>query len=179
MTPIRANNEVSYISVYAILAVLAFATVPELALGGLSNELLAASAILGTLAGLVYWVKLIQRGRWCEIAVHVNQVTVHSVSLFLSPRQQHYPLSQFSAVRSYITSGRFARNRVELVTKAGGEALLVAWFAPSNGARSFWSMPTEAESPKAALVRVSIANQCGLIDHGFLGTRLVGAEITT
>ena len=179
MTPIRANNEVSYISVYAILAVLAIKTVPELVQGGLSNRHLTASAILVTLVSLVYWVKLIQRSRWCEIAVNANQVTVHSVSLFFSPRQRHYPLSQFGSVRSYITLGRFTTNRVELVTQDGGEALLVACFVPSNGARSFWSIPTEAESFKAALVRESIATQCGIIDHGFLGTRLVGAEITT
>jgi hypothetical protein len=179
MPSVRANNEVSYISVYAILAVLAFATVPELALGGLSKELLVASVVLVALAALVYWVKLVQRHRWCEIAPHANQVTVHSVSPFFSARKQHYPLSQFGSVRSYITPGRFARNRVELVSKAGGEALLVAWFAPSNGARSFWSTPTEAESPKAASVREAIANQCALVDNGFLGTKLVGAQITT
>jgi len=179
MPSIRANNELSYISVYAILAVVAFITVPELALGNLSKELLVASMVFVALAALVYWVKLVQRHRWCEIAPHANQVTVHSVSPFLAPREQHYPLSEFGSVRSYIAPGRFARNRVELVTKAGGEALLVAWFAPSNGARSFWSMPTEAENPKAASLREAIAKQCGLIDSGFLGTKLVGAQITT
>lgn len=179
MPSIRATNEVSYMSVYAILAVLAFITVPELALGSLSKELLVASAVLATLAAVAYWVKLVQQHRWCEITPHANQVTVHSVSPFFSARKQQYPLSQFGSVRSYITPGRFPRNRVELVTKAGGEALLVAWFTPSNGARSFWSMPTEAENPKAASARDAIANQCALVNSGFLGTKLVGAQITT
>jgi hypothetical protein len=177
MTSIRANSEVSYISVYMILAVLVIAIGPELALGSLSKELLATSAVLIALAGLFYWVKLIQRHRLCEITVLTNQVTIHSVSPLFSPRQKHYPLEQFGSVRSYISLGRFPRNRVELVTKAGGEALLVAWFVPSNGARSFWSVPAEAESPKAALIRKTIADQCGLIDPGFQGTKMVGAEI--
>jgi hypothetical protein len=178
MQSIRATNEVSYMSVYAILAVLAFVAVPELALGSQSKELLVASAVLATLAAIAYWVKLVQQQRWCEITPHANQVTVHSVSPFFSARKQQYPLSQFGSVRSYITPGRFPRNRVELVTKAGGEALLVAWFTPSNGARSFWSIPTEAENPKAASARNAIANQCALVNSGFLGTRLVGAQLT-
>jgi hypothetical protein len=178
MATLRANNEVSYLSVYVTLAVSVFGTVRALALGELSNGQLALSVTFIALAGIFYWVKLIQQHCWCEITTYANQVTVHSVSPFFSPQQQHYPLSQFGSVRSYLTLSRFPSNRVELVTKAGGEALLVAWFEPSNGARSFWSMPTEAESTKAALLREAIAKQFGLIDQGFLGTKLVGTQIT-
>jgi hypothetical protein len=177
MTSIRASSEISYISVYTILVVLVIATGPELALGSLSNELLATSAVLIAVAVLFYWVKHIQRRRLCEITVLANQVTIHSVSPLFTRRQKHYPLEQFGTVQSYISPGRFSRNRVELVTKTGGEALLVAWFVPSNEARSFWSMPSEAESPKAALIRKTIADQCGLIDLGFQGTKMVGPEV--
>lgn len=177
MAPVCARNEVSYVSVYSILAFLVFALAPDLAMGSLSKKLLATSAVFISLAGLLYWVKLIQRHRLCEITMLANQVTIHSISPVFLPRHKYYPLDQFGYVRSFITPGSFPCNRVELVTKAGGEALLVAWFVPSNSARSFWSLPTVTESPKAALTRKAISNQCGLIDHGFQGRKMVGAEI--
>lgn len=177
MTSVRVNNEVSYMSVYVIFAVLVVGVGPELALGNLGKEVLVIALAATSLALIGIWIKLIQTRRQCEVDVLGNRVTIHSVSPFFLETHRHHQLDQFGSVRSYITPGRFPRNRVELVTKGGGEALLVAWFQPSNGARSFWSIPTEAESPKAALIRRNLASQCGLADEGFQGTKMVGAQI--
>lgn len=82
-------------------------------------------------------------------------------------------------MRSYTTIGRFTKNHVELVTKSGGEALIVAAFVPGINAQSFWSVPTEVESVKARYLRKEISSRCELIDQGFLGSKTVGALLET
>jgi hypothetical protein len=132
-------------------------------------------AILGGCALVAIWVKSVQAKRSVEIDAALNTVSIHSVSALFRPGIRRYPLDKFGSVRSYVTSGRYAKVVVELVTKPGGEALFVAAFPPDNGAKSFWSMSTEAENTEAASLRQAISAYAGVKDHGFLNTRLVGA----
>lgn len=68
-------------------------------------------------------------------------------------------------------------NRVEHVTKDGGEALLVAVFNPSNVAPSFISLPKEDENKSAEHLRQKIAFRIGVVDRGFLGNTMFGAQL--
>lgn len=98
------------------------------------------------------------------------------MSVLLRHKTTTFKLSEFGSVRSYITSEKFSKNVVELVTVAGGEALLLVWFYPDADKRK-WFVPGEVESIKATKLRVSISKVSGLRDDGFLGVRSVGKQI--
>lgn len=177
--PIHARSQVSYLLLYMLIGALVLEALRAIALGELTKSVLVIASILTLVTLVSWWIKAVQSRRWIEIDPQTRQVTIHAVSAFFSPIQNHYPLNQFSSVRSYMTIGRFPKNHVELVTKSGGEALIVAVFFPGIKAPSFWSVPTEVESAKAMHLRREISSRCGLIDGGFLGSKMVGALLET
>lgn len=177
MAPIRVHAANSYFSAYLLLGFLVATSAGALVGHEVDPAKLGAASVLGCLGFVALWVKSVQGKRWVEIDASRNQVSIRTVSPFFSPRTIHYPLSTFGAIRSYITVGRYPRNLVELVTQSGGEALLVAVLPPSNGAKSFWSMPSETENSQAATLRQQIAAYASLMDQGFLGSRLTGAQL--
>jgi hypothetical protein len=177
--PIQARDQVSYVLVYMLIGALMLEALRAIALGELTKNSMVTATLFAVTALVSGWIKAVQSRRRVEIDPQTGHVTIYFVSAFFSSTQIRYPLEQFGSVRSYITIGRFPKNYVELVTRNGGEALIVAAFAPTNGASSFWSFPTDTESAKAMHLRKEISSQCGLIDGGFLGSRMVGALIGT
>lgn len=177
MEPIRVQATSSYFSACLLLGFFVIAGAAAFFGQEAAPAKLAAASVLGGLGFIALWVKSVQGKRWLEIDASLNKVSIRTVSPFFTSKTIHYPLSTFGAVRSYITMGLYPGNLVELVTRSGGEALLVTSLAPSNGAKSFWSMPAEAESGHAAELRQQIAAYAGLEDQGYLGTRLVGAQL--
>jgi hypothetical protein len=177
MASIRANCQVSYASVYVPLLFVAVIISTALSTGKLDKSIYYFSTILGTLAAWALWIKSVQRQRYVEFSPSQMQASVHTSSLLFSRSIKKYPLEGFGTVRSYVTIGRFPKNRVELVTKQGGESLLVASFIPRSGARSFWSLPTAAENIEATELRNALSSQFGFTNQGFLGVKAVGAQL--
>lgn len=124
------------------------------------------------------WVEVVRGRRVAEIDAESGRVLIHSVSLLLRQKTSSFALTEFGSVRSYMTPGEFSKNVLELVTTAGGEALLLAWFNPGADKRK-WLIPGEIESSEATKLRASISNEFGLRDDGFLGVRWVGKQIKT
>lgn len=123
------------------------------------------------------WSHAIERRRWCEIDPANQRVTVHTVTMWFAPKVQSYSLDRFGAVRSYLTGHKRVDCCVELVTKPGGEGLLLATFPPSSTSTSFWSTPKDSEPATAQTLRKRVAEQCGLEDQGFFGSRWPGAQL--
>lgn len=88
-----------------------------------------------------------------------------------------YQTDQFRYVQSWLTIGRFPTNVVALVSNSGGETLALATFFPSSMSSSFLSIPREAESENATQLRIKVAQGCGVIDRGFLGSRMPGCNV--
>jgi hypothetical protein len=123
------------------------------------------------------WSQAIERLRRCEIDPANRKVMVHTVTMWFAPKVQSYSLDQFGAVRSYLVGHKRVDCHVELVTKPGGEGLLLATFPPSSTSTSFWSMPKESEPATAQTLRQTVAEHCGLKDLGFVNRRGIGAQL--
>lgn len=133
----------------------------------------ASPLILGL---LMAWAVAVAGRRTVEI--NDRDIVVNSVTIFFQPRSITCDATQFGKVVSYVTPGRNPVNRVELITKPGGEALLLCTFAPLTAASSsFLSLPTPGEAEAAAALRPRVAHACGVKDGGFLGYRMVGAQL--
>lgn len=171
--PIAASCQVSFLSVYMLWGT----AVCGILLGIFDSRALLIGGVFSGLGLIFFWNKVIARRRQVTLDASSGRVSVSTASIFFQPKQRSYPLEMFGSVQSYILPGRYPRNRVELVTTTGGEALLVASFEPSNIARSFWALPTDGESKSAEILRQEIAGQLGLLDRGFLGNRLFGAPL--
>lgn len=95
------------------------------------------------------WSQAIERLRRCEIDPANRKVTVHTLTMWFAPKVQSYSLDQFGAVRSYLVGHKRVDCHVELVTKPGGEGLLLATFPPNSTSTSFWSIPKDSASHRA------------------------------
>ncbi len=122
------------------------------------------------------WVEVVRGRKVAVIDGEHGRVLIHTVSVLLRHKTTTFALSEFASVRSYITMEKFSKNVVELVTVAGGEALLLVWYYPDADKRK-WLIPGEVESIQATNLRASICKVSGLRDDGFLGVRLVGKQI--
>lgn len=177
MTAIRIQHKSSYISAYILFTFIVLLAIKSLLSQSVEDADIFVSSVMFALGIVSWWVKFVQAKRWVEVDVARQKVVAHTKSLFFRSRISEYPLERFSSVRSYIAPGRYPMNQVELVTRAGGEALEVASMQPVSIAKSFWSTPIESESKEAATLRKEIATHASLVDLGFLGTRMVGAQI--
>ncbi len=109
------------------------------------------------------WVEVVRGYREVEIDTERAQVVVRSVSAFFRKREKCMPLSEFCEVRSYLTGGRFSKNRLELKSATSGVALVLADFPPGRNVTR-WIFPQEIESDAARFLRIRISKECGLKD---------------
>ena len=173
LNPITVKNQRSFLTVYFSWGMALFG----LLLGFFDPKGLVMAAVFAGLGSLLLWDKVIANRRRVTLDAAKGQVTISRVSAFFKPKQRVYPLELFGSVQSYIEQGKFPINRLEIVTKTGGEALLLALFEPSNVASSFFSVPKDGENKSAERLRQKIAVQLGLLDRGFLGNRMFGAQL--
>ena len=172
-TPITVTNHPPFLTVYMCWGM----TVFGLLLGFLNTENLVLAVVFAGVGLIFFWNKLIASRRKVTLDASSGQVTISRVSAFFKPKQCSYPLDMFGSVQSYILQGKSPVNRVELLTNTGGEALLLALFKPANVAPSFFSVPLDGENKNAERLRQKIAGQLGLLDRGFLGNRMFGAQL--
>lgn len=170
---ITVNNQLSFLTVYMCWCVAVFG----LLLGLFEPKGLIVSAVFAGVGLILFWDKVIANRRRVTLDAASSQVIISSVSAFFKPKQRVYPLELFGSVQSYIQQGKSPVNRVELVTKTGGQALLLALFKPANAAPSFFSFPAQGENKNAERLRQEIAVHLGLADRGFLGNRMFGAQL--
>ncbi|MDL5038966.1 hypothetical protein QRD40_21740 [Comamonas sp. Y6] len=173
LNPILVKSQLSFSSAYLSFGMIVFG----LLLGFFDTKYLFVSVVFGGFGLISLWGKVIAHRREVTLDAAAGQVTISRVSAFFRPKQRSYPLEMFGSVQSYILQGKFPINRVELVTKTGGEALMLALFEPANVASSFFSLPREGENKLAERLRQEIAGQLGLLDRGFLGNRMFGAQL--
>lgn len=172
-TPITVQSHPSFLTVYMCWGMAVFG----LLLGFLHTENLIMAVVFSGVGLILFWNKLIASRRQVTLNASSGQVTILSVSAFFKPKQCSYPLEMFGSVQSYVLQGKSPVNRVELLTKTGGEALLLALFEPANVAPSFFSFPADGENKNAERLRQEIAGQLGLLDRGFLGNRMFGVQL--
>ena len=173
LMPIIVKSQISFGTVYISLGMVIFG----LLLGIFDSKGLIIAAVFAEVGLILLWSKFIASRRRVTLDAANSRVVISSVSAFLKPKQRFYPLEMFGSVQSYILQGKFPINRVELVTKTGGDALMVALFEPANTAPSFFSLPADGENKSAGSLRQEIAGQLGLLDRGFLGNRMFGVQL--
>lgn len=173
LNPIAVKNQCSFLTVYFSLGMAIFG----LLLGFFDSKGLVMAAVFAGFGSLLLWDKVVANRRRVTLDAAKGQVIISRVSVFFKPKQRVYPLELFGSVQSYILPGKTSVNRVELITKTGGEALLLALFEPSNLAPSFFSFPKDGENKDAECLRQEIAVQLGLLDRGFLGNQMFGAQL--
>lgn len=173
LTPITAKCQLSFLTVHMCFGTAVFG----LLLGFFDTKNFIWAVVFAGIGLILFWEMVIVSRRQVTLDAANGQVTISRISAFFRPKQRSYPLEMFGSVQSYIPPGRSPVNRVELVTKTGGEALLVALFEPANVAPSFFSFPTKGENKGAERLRQEIAGQLGLLDRGFLGKRMFGAQL--
>lgn len=99
----------------------------------------------------------------------LDRALVVSYSPFALKRQQRRPLAPYSAVRSYVTDGRFPRNVVELCAPGKlASPVPIGSFEPLlEPAKGFLSAPKYAESTAALDLRNKLNGVAGIRDLGF------------
>ena len=173
LAPITIKSQLSFAIIYVSLGMTAFG----LLLGFFDPKGLLIAAVFAGFGLLLLWDKVIASRRRVTLDAASGQVVISRVSALFKPKQRVYPLELFGSVHSYILQGKSPVNRLELVTKTGGEALLLALFEPANIASSFFSFPVDGESKSAERLRQEISVQLDLLDRGFLGNRMFGAQL--
>ena len=123
------------------------------------------------------WVQAVAGQRSVRVLRESGNVEVTWRTAAFRPRRAQFPLHMFSSVVSYNQPGRYPRTRVELVAASGAQALLVASYPAGSVAKSFWSLPRDAEADAARSARLSVARASGLVDAGVLGNRLPGVQL--
>lgn len=96
--PIHARSQVSYLLLYMLIGALVLEALRAIAFGELTKSVLVIASVLTLVTLVSWWIKAVQSRRWIEIDPQTRQVTIHAVSAFFSPIQNHYPLNQFSAL---------------------------------------------------------------------------------
>lgn len=179
MTRLSIHQPCSFIGVYAVLPFLLVSLVDVLPLADVQLRQLVLPGVLGSILVLFAWVELVRGRRLVTIDTDCGLVEVHSVSALFSSKKRTLPLAQFASVVSYLVPGKSAsrENRLELVTAKGGQALMLASYTPGRGKVRRWFFPSEGEAPEARRLRQIIASECGVRDAGFLGVRMVGAQV--
>jgi len=136
------------------------------------------SGLVGLMmAGILWWVELVRSGDRVDLDVGQKRLILQKRTVLLVTKVSEYSIDRFSGVRSYITPGRTPSNIVELVTKQGGEGVVVAYMEPGKAAESFFSVSAGCENMEAYLLRKQIAEKAGLVDLGYVGKRMIGAQL--
>ena len=178
MTRISVSQPRSFLAAYALLPFLLFSLVEAFPLAHMQALQIVLPGVLGGALILAIWVELVRGKGLVTIDTNSGLVEVHGVSVFFVPKKRTLPLARFASVVSYLVPNQsFGKNVLELVTVEGGQALRLASFPPGPGTMRSWVFPSPGESSEARQFRHLIASECGIRDGGFLGVRLVGAQI--
>lgn len=178
MTRLSIHQPRSFIGAYAVLPFLLVSLVDVLPLEGIRPRQLVLPCVLGSILVLVVWIELVRGKRFVTIDADSGLVDVHGVSAFFVAKRRTLPLAQFASVVSYLVPTQsLRRNVLELVTAEGGQALMLASYPCGRGKVRQWISPTQSESSEARQFRQIIASECGIHDGGFVGVRMVGAQI--
>ena len=171
---ITQPRDYSVVIILALFVPLWFLTV--LPLSGIQLSQLAFPLLVLLYIAIRVWVEVVRGRRVVVIDDESGRVEVHTVSPLLRQKLSSVSLCEFGSVRSYLTPGKFTKNRLELVTNSGGESLLLGYFPPASDRRK-WLIPSEVESQEVSRLRNQISQESGLKDGGFLGFRMVGKEL--
>jgi hypothetical protein len=174
---VRINQPRSF--TISILAGVFFA-LSSINLFPLGSVAASTAALVGTFGAfwvILTYLEFIKYSRYVEIDLVKNRLSVTQRSLLFMKRTSTYNLNQFGSVISYIDFGKVPKNHIELITKAGGESVLIAYFPPSSRNSSFWSFLKEHESESGESLRKELAALLSLQDAGFKGYRMVGAQL--
>nr|WP_315225387.1 hypothetical protein [uncultured Albidiferax sp.] len=88
-----------------------------------------------------------------------------------------YPLETFGAIRSFLAGRTNTVSLLELVTKTGGESVLLACRAPVVQSAFWRSAEGNSENPEISQLRATLRERWGFHDHGFQGKRWPGAAV--
>lgn len=168
------NAQIVRIEVERISRLRIMATYGSLAAGLIAGWLVTGqwvweiSASLPVFVLVVTWTQLRKWPTSVEIDSMHHLLVVNYSPLALK-RQLRRPLAPDSAVRSYVTGGRFPRNVVELCTTGkGASPVPIGRFEPLlEPAKGFWSTPRFAESVAARHLRSKLNGVAGIRDLGF------------
>jgi hypothetical protein len=171
----RWRDRQSQLNLFAVLSMVFFYGVFSLQ-NGWSPAVAGGGVAVFVISALLLWRHWLLKQEEIEFTTN-RTLVIHRRSWSGKPTKSTHALDDFGAIRSYLTVGSRRINRLEIVMVAGGEALLIASRAPAEKA-AFWHLAGESfESPEILNVRAEISSRWGLVDHGFQGSRWVGATI--
>lgn len=143
---------------------------------GWSTATAASGVALLMISALFIWRFWLLKQEEIELTTN-RTLIVHKRGWFAKPLTSTFSLDAFGSARSYLTAGARRINRLELVTIAGGESLLIASRNPARQS-TFWSLVGEdLESAEILNLRTELARKWGLLDGGFHGFKWVGASV--
>jgi hypothetical protein len=111
------------------------------------------------------WRQFAESRRRVEIDPAVGEISIYELTFFAGKITHTYPLSQFGAVRSVVTSaliGRYFENRVELLIKGKQQGLLLETYPPAVIGDLHYG-----ENPKAEELCHLVAEIAGVTNLGF------------
>lgn len=111
------------------------------------------------------WRQFAESRRRVEIDPGVGQISIYELAFFAGKTTHTYPLSQFAAVRSVVTSalmGRNFENRVELLIKGKQQGLLLETYPPAAIGELLY-----CENPEAEKLRNLVADWTGVTNLGY------------
>ncbi|MFM2112463.1 MAG: hypothetical protein RLZZ271_1123 [Pseudomonadota bacterium] len=115
--------------------------------------------------------------REVEVSLSKREVRVQTLDLLFRRKLKMFPLDSFDKVISYRVPGETPMNLLELVTRAGGESLLLVELPPQR-ISSWYSISFQyRENPEITLLREALVQTLGFIDKGYVNSRLPGARI--
>jgi len=170
MSTIVIRTPRSSVPALSLAITVPLAILTSLPLSYASPRSLLFSLVLISLSVVLLWADSVHSSRVVEVNSVTREVRVRFRTLTFRAESRTYAVGQFVAITSYLTYGRHARNRLELVTNEL-QALLLASLEPGSKKTPFWTLlaPAEAESAQAKELRPALAEQLKINDTGFLG----------
>nr|WP_315204161.1 hypothetical protein [uncultured Albidiferax sp.] len=143
---------------------------------GWSLPTAGAGLALAAVSALLLWRLWLLKQVEMELTPH-RTLVIHRRGMWGKTTTSTYPLEAFGAIRSFLAGNTNTVNVLELVTKAGGESVLLACREPA-GQSTFWGSAGESsENPEISNLRTALGERWGFTDHGFQGKRWPGAAV--
>ena len=171
----RWRDRQSQLTIFAVLSMVFFYGIftlqngwsPAVAVGG-------TAVFIGS--ALLLWRHWLLKQEEIEFTTN-RKLVIHRRGWFGKRTKSVHAFDDFGAIRSYLTAGARRINRLEIVTAAGGEALLIASRRSAVKASLWHFVGEDLESPEVLNLRTEISSRWGLVDQGFQGPKSVGATI--
>lgn len=171
----RWRDRQSQLTPFAVLSMVFFYGMFSLQ-NGWSPAVAVGGVAVFVISALLLWRHWLIRQEEIEFTAN-RTLVIHRRSWSGRSTKSTHALDDFGAIRSYLTAGARRINRLEIVTMAGGEALLIASRTPAEKV-ALWHLAGESlESPEILNLRAEICSRWGLVDHGFQGPKWGGATI--